>query len=119
MFLCLEIDKFSCDFEDSICQWTQDKSDDFGWTRNQAFTSSKGTGPLTDHTKDLGNGYILLAEVPSPSLSSPSLSLPSALPLSPVHQHHHRYHHHHYYHHKVLYLLTFYVKIFVLIHFIT
>jgi hypothetical protein len=118
MFLCLEIDKFSCNFEDSICQWTQDKSDDFGWTRNQAFASLKGTGPLTDHTKDLGNGYILLAEVPSPSLSS--LSLPSALPLSPVHQHHHRYHHHHhYYHHKVLYLLTFYVKIFVLIHFIT
>ncbi|CAB3992973.1 MAM and LDL-receptor class A domain-containing 2-like [Paramuricea clavata] len=45
-----KIDKFSCDFEDNICQWTQDKTDDYDWSRNQASTR-KGTGPLTDHTK--------------------------------------------------------------------
>jgi hypothetical protein len=53
MFLCLEIDKFSCDFEDGICQWTQDSSDDYDWTRNRASTQRKGTGPVTDHTEGL------------------------------------------------------------------
>jgi hypothetical protein len=71
MFLCLEINKFSCNFEDpDTCQWTQDKSDDSDWTRNQAFTPAEGTGPHTDHTKGLGKCYILLVEIPSPSLSS-------------------------------------------------
>jgi hypothetical protein len=56
MFLCL--DKFFCDFEDpNSCQWTQDKSDDFDWTRNQASTPLEGTGPLTDHTKGSGKLY--------------------------------------------------------------
>ncbi|CAB4005394.1 MAM and LDL-receptor class A domain-containing 1-like [Paramuricea clavata] len=46
--------KYSCDFEDrNTCQWTQDKSDDFDWIINQAFTPSEGTGPHTDHTKGL------------------------------------------------------------------
>jgi hypothetical protein len=60
MFICLEIDKFSCDFEDNICQWTQDKSDDFDWIRNQAFTPAEGTGPHTDHAKGSGKCYIYL-----------------------------------------------------------
>jgi hypothetical protein len=60
MFICSEIDKFPCDFEDNICQWTQDKSDDFDWMRNQAFTPAEGTGPHTDHTKGSGMCYIYL-----------------------------------------------------------
>ncbi|CAB4017111.1 MAM and LDL-receptor class A domain-containing 2-like [Paramuricea clavata] len=52
---CPARDKFFCDFEDlNSCQWTQDKSDDFDWTRNQASTPLEGTGPLTDHTKSSG-----------------------------------------------------------------
>ena len=77
MFLCLEIDKFGCIFEDpNSCQWAQDSSDDFNWTRHQGATLSSGTGPKTDHTKSAGKFYILLG--PSPSLSSPSSPLPSS-----------------------------------------
>ncbi|CAB4026219.1 RNA-directed DNA polymerase from mobile element jockey, partial [Paramuricea clavata] len=51
---CLPRDKFSCDFEDpNSCEWTQDKSDDFDWTRNQASTPTQRSGPTTDHTKGL------------------------------------------------------------------
>ena len=92
MFLCLEIANFPCNFEDNICQWTQDDSDDFDWTRNRALTPHEGSGPLADHTKGLDKGYIiLLIEIPSLSSPSysPSLSLPSALALSPVYQHYH------------------------------
>ena len=82
MFLCLEIANFSCNFEDpKSCKWTQDKSDDFDWIRNQAYTESMGTGPLTDHTKGLGKCYILLVEIPSPF-------------------HHHHIHHHYRYHQR-------------------
>ena len=75
MFLCcLEI-KFSCSFEvPNSCQWAQDSSDDFNWARQRGRTPSGNTGPST------GECYILLAEVPPPSLSSPSSPLPSPLP---------------------------------------
>ena len=82
MFLCcLEIDKFSCSFEvPNSCLWAQDSSDDFNWAGHQGRTLSSKTGPRTDHTKGSGECYILLAEVPPPSLSSPSSPLPSPLP---------------------------------------
>ena len=52
MFLCLEINKLSCNFEvPNNCQWAQDSSDDFDWTRHQGGTPSPATGPNTDHTK--------------------------------------------------------------------
>ena len=80
MFLCLEINKLSCNFEvPNNCQWAQDSSDDFDWTRHQGGTRSAYTGPTTDHTKSAGECYILLAEVPPPSLSLPSSPLPSSL----------------------------------------
>jgi hypothetical protein len=83
MFLCLEIDKFSCSFEvPNSCQWAQDSSDDFDWTRHQGATPSGDTGPTIDHTKSAGECFILLAVIPPPSHSSPSLPLPS--PLSPA-----------------------------------
>jgi hypothetical protein len=82
MFLFAEIDKFSCDFEDNICQWTQDKSDDFDWTRNRALTPLEGTGPHKDHTKGLDKCYILLVEIL----------------YHHNHFHHHHIHHHYHYH---------------------
>ena len=42
-----------CDFEKDICNWVQDKTDRFDWTRAQGPTSSASTGPIVDHT--LGN----------------------------------------------------------------
>jgi phosphatidylserine synthase len=49
---------------------------------------------------------------------SPASSPPIIINITMHHKHHyHRYHHHHY-HHKVLYLLTFYLKILVFIHFL-
>ena len=86
MFLCLEINKLSCNFEvPNNCQWAQDSSDDFDWTRYQGGTPSQYTGPTTDHTKRAGECYILLAEVPPPSLLLPSSPLPSSLsPQSPT-----------------------------------
>ncbi|CAB4028882.1 RNA-directed DNA polymerase from mobile element jockey, partial [Paramuricea clavata] len=62
-----EIDKFSCNFEvPNSCQWTQDASDDFNWTRHQGRTESPHTGPLTDHTKGLASGWYLYIETSPP-----------------------------------------------------
>lgn len=45
---------YDCNFERDFCQWTQDTSDVFDWTRNAGATSSQNTGPSFDHT--FGNG---------------------------------------------------------------
>lgn len=40
-----------CDFEDaSICNYQQDPTDNFDWTRKAGRTTSSGTGPTNDHT---------------------------------------------------------------------
>lgn len=51
-----------CDFETSLCSWSQDKTDNFDWTRANDHTASYGTGPSRDHTRGtaLGNIYILV-----------------------------------------------------------
>ena len=48
-----------CDFEHGLCAWEQDTTDEFDWTRNNGYTPSYSTGPLTDHTtgKTSGNIY--------------------------------------------------------------
>ena len=46
----------SCNFDGSMCGFTQDKNDQFDWTRQRGSTTSGGTGPSGDHT---GNGKIL------------------------------------------------------------
>ncbi|KAK6973575.1 MAM and LDL-receptor class A domain-containing protein 1-like isoform X2 [Biomphalaria glabrata] len=40
-----------CDFEDGLCGWTDDYSDDFDWTRTKGDMHTKQTGPSFDHTK--------------------------------------------------------------------
>ena len=41
----------TCTFEASnICRYTQDKTDNFDWSRDTSGTTSLGTGPRTDHT---------------------------------------------------------------------
>ncbi|XP_041467523.1 MAM and LDL-receptor class A domain-containing protein 1-like [Lytechinus variegatus] len=50
----------SCDFEDDICSWTNDQSDDFDWRRGRSGDSGWGTGPSQDHTS--GTGYYLYTQ---------------------------------------------------------
>ena len=39
-----------CDFESGTCDWEQDKTDDFDWSRFKGRSPSVMTGPLRDHT---------------------------------------------------------------------
>ena len=40
-----------CTFEASnICRYTQDRTDDFQWSRDTSGTATQNTGPRTDHT---------------------------------------------------------------------
>ncbi|XP_071104753.1 MAM and LDL-receptor class A domain-containing protein 1-like [Haliotis cracherodii] len=55
-----------CDFETSLCSWTQDKGDNFDWTRSNGQTSSVETGPSRDHTRGTSLGYYLFIETSSP-----------------------------------------------------
>ena len=50
-----------CNFERSLCRWTQLPDDDFDWTRNQGSTASYGTGPMFDHTVGTSAGNVLLS----------------------------------------------------------
>ncbi|KAH3887688.1 hypothetical protein DPMN_011706 [Dreissena polymorpha] len=42
-----------------MCTWTQDRSDNFDWTRAQSPTGTQVTGPIVDHT--LGTSKHLLS----------------------------------------------------------
>jgi len=37
-----------------LCVWTQDKNDQFDWTRHSGTTPSSGTGPDGDYTSGKG-----------------------------------------------------------------
>ncbi|CAK8675733.1 unnamed protein product [Clavelina lepadiformis] len=74
--------QFSCDFErpNGICDMTQSADDDFDWIEHSGSTSSDGTGPSADHTKDTEEGVYLYLESSSPrrindvaELSTPKL----------------------------------------------
>ena len=46
-----------CDFESAtICQYVQDTTDDFDWTRDFGGTTSTTTGPSVDHTYQTKTG---------------------------------------------------------------
>ncbi|KAG7319736.1 hypothetical protein KOW79_016879 [Hemibagrus wyckioides] len=49
-----------CNFENSLCTWTQMLTDVFDWTRHNGSTPTPKTGPLSDHTT--GDGYYLYIE---------------------------------------------------------
>lgn len=50
----------SCDFEQGLCQYTQDTTDNFDWTRQVGSTSSSNTGPMNDHSYGTRYGNIKL-----------------------------------------------------------
>lgn len=56
-----------CNFEDGLCNWTQDKQDDvFDWTWIQGPTPTLNTGPWKDHTLGSVNGHYLFIEASTP-----------------------------------------------------
>ena len=44
----------ACNFDSSMCGFTQDKTDKFDWIRHRGSTSSSATGPSSDHTSGSG-----------------------------------------------------------------
>lgn len=55
-----------CDFEDGICGYTQDSSDQFDWTLNSGRTNSTRTGPKADHTFQTNEGKYIYIESSAP-----------------------------------------------------
>ncbi|XP_035699728.1 MAM and LDL-receptor class A domain-containing protein 1-like [Branchiostoma floridae] len=54
---------YSCDFETAnLCQYTQDRTDDFDWTRDSGGTPSGFTGPTGDHTTGTSSGQYMYIE---------------------------------------------------------
>ncbi|KAM8967148.1 MAM and LDL-receptor class A domain-containing protein 1 [Pelodytes ibericus] len=57
-----------CNFEYDLCDWNQDKNDDFDWNLRAGSTPTFGTGPATDHTLQNPFGYYILIESAYPHL---------------------------------------------------
>ncbi|XP_025085553.1 MAM and LDL-receptor class A domain-containing protein 1-like [Pomacea canaliculata] len=53
----LSIPNLGCDFENGICQWTQDTSNQFNWTWQQGSTATADSGPRFDHTQGNIRGH--------------------------------------------------------------
>ncbi|KAM9308125.1 MAM and LDL-receptor class A domain-containing protein 1 [Gastrophryne carolinensis] len=60
--------ELQCDFEDGLCNWTQDSEDDFDWTRYQGQTPTLDTGPMRDHTLGSVKGHYLYIETSEPQM---------------------------------------------------
>lgn len=51
------VSAINCNFESSsICNYVQDKTDVFDWTRQSRGTASSNTGPSNDHTYGTSRG---------------------------------------------------------------
>lgn len=46
----------TCNFEQGLCGFSNLLSDEFDWSRGQGSTTSRFTGPSSDHTTDSGSG---------------------------------------------------------------
>lgn len=57
-----------CTFEDVyICNYIQDLTDNFNWTRKSGSTTSSGTGPSADHTYGTAAGHYMYIEASAPA----------------------------------------------------
>ncbi|XP_022096408.1 MAM and LDL-receptor class A domain-containing protein 1-like [Acanthaster planci] len=56
-----------CEFEQDMCTWMNDQTDDFDWQRGASGSASAGTGPPTDHTLGTSLGYFMYANVLVPA----------------------------------------------------
>ncbi|XP_041367445.1 MAM and LDL-receptor class A domain-containing protein 2-like [Gigantopelta aegis] len=66
-----------CNFETSMCNWIQDKTDDFDWTRVRGRTMTVGTGPDRDHTTGNETGYYIYIETSAPRRPNDSARIKS------------------------------------------
>ncbi|XP_077865040.1 MAM and LDL-receptor class A domain-containing protein 2-like [Saccoglossus kowalevskii] len=57
--------QYDCAFEEDLCTWRQDDTDDFDWTRHKGSTETLYTGPMVDHTLGTSEGYYLYIEANS------------------------------------------------------
>ncbi|KAL2097653.1 hypothetical protein ACEWY4_006860 [Coilia grayii] len=55
----------SCSFDQDLCAWVQEASDDLDWQRRSGPTDTLNTGPLGDHTS--GRGHYMYLESTHPS----------------------------------------------------
>ncbi|CAF3418653.1 unnamed protein product [Rotaria socialis] len=67
----------NCTFENGWCNFFQDTTADFQWTRTNIQTSSANAGPDFDHTS--GSGYYVFLEASSPRIPGDHARLISAL----------------------------------------
>ncbi|XP_048242500.1 MAM and LDL-receptor class A domain-containing protein 2-like [Haliotis rufescens] len=74
--------KIDCDFEMNICDWSQDKTDKFDWTRHAGRTSSSNTGPTADHTRGDYQGHYMYTEVSSKAPNSTARLISSTWVIS-------------------------------------
>lgn len=47
-------EQVSCNFESGFCDWKQEDTDSFDWTRASGSTPTWWTGPSEDHTTGTG-----------------------------------------------------------------
>ena len=77
--------KLDCDFETRYCLWTQDFPNSLLWTLKKGETTTKSTGPPSDHTFATSKGQYIYTETSrsgaqnaTARLASPSVSLPKS-----------------------------------------
>ncbi|XP_033638977.1 MAM and LDL-receptor class A domain-containing protein 1-like [Asterias rubens] len=66
-----------CDFENGMCGYTQDKTEQFDWKLHKGHTPSYGTGPSHDHTYQTSAGHYMYAEMSSPQVTGDKTRLDS------------------------------------------
>ncbi|KAK0068562.1 MAM and LDL-receptor class A domain-containing protein 2, partial [Biomphalaria pfeifferi] len=59
----------TCNFESSLCSFTNLHTDVFDWIRSQGPTSTIGTGPNSDHTLQTSQGWYMYLEASYPRVS--------------------------------------------------
>uniref|UniRef100_A0A3Q2QCN2 MAM domain containing glycosylphosphatidylinositol anchor 2 n=1 Tax=Fundulus heteroclitus TaxID=8078 RepID=A0A3Q2QCN2_FUNHE len=79
--VCVCLGEFHCGFEEeALCSFSQDKSDEFDWTRHsgttEGITSTPNTGPSSDHTGS-NQGFYMFIETSSPRLEGDKARLMS------------------------------------------
>jgi len=49
LYILVGAGNIDCDFGYGMCNWIQDLTDNFDWTRSNCGTPTVGTGPYEDH----------------------------------------------------------------------
>jgi len=73
----------SCDFENGICDWTNDKTAELEWTWHSGSTLSYDTGPKRDHTIGLSEGHYIYLEASNKPQNSKARIISSTFTAKP------------------------------------